>query len=63
MLKCDELRAEVLLQLRCIEIDGDWSAFTDFVQAEPWKESSRPRGDPRLLRTKAQPLPSLAVAA
>lgn len=55
-------RAEALLQLRCIEINGDWLAFTQFVQSAQWGPHSVARGHPRLLTLRPSPLPSVAVA-
>ena len=49
-------RAEALLQLRCIEINGDWEAFEEFVRRRLWR-SAPPESIPRLLTTKPQPLP------
>lgn len=56
-------RAEALLQLRCIEVNGDWDAFMDFVH-----DRMRNRGQEQgtLLRLQSRepaPLPALAQAA
>ena len=56
-------RAEALLQLRCIEINGDWSAFMAFVQERLFAESGARPGIGRLLTRKPAALPTLGVAA
>jgi hypothetical protein len=53
-------RAEALLQLRCIEINGQWDAFLEFV------EKTGPPGEPawkplRLQAAKPVPLPTLGT--
>ncbi len=52
-------RAEALLQLRCIEINGHWDHFIQSVQD---KISSSPR-PLRLLREQPAPLPTLEAVA
>jgi hypothetical protein len=52
-------RAEALLQLRCIEINGHWDPFIQAVQDEV---SSSPR-PLRLLRDEPAPLPTLEAVA
>lgn len=55
-------RAEALLQLRCIEINGDWDKFTRFVRSRVL--STEPSEEPRrLLRGTAAELPTLGLAA
>ncbi len=56
-------RAEALLQLRCIEINGDWDAFVAFVEARLLRQHLHHRGVGRLLTTTAASLPTLGVAA
>lgn len=56
-------RAEALLQLRCIEVNGDWDAFMNFVH-DRMKEKGQRHGT--LLRLQSQapaPLPAVAQAA
>ncbi len=57
-------RAEALLQLRCIEINGDWDAFASFV-AERMRRDDEEHGDgvARVLTDKPAPLPTYGVAA
>jgi hypothetical protein len=56
-------RAEALLQLRCIEINGDWDAFMAFVQANgPGKPNATPQ-EARLLADEPVPLPTFGLAA
>jgi hypothetical protein len=52
-------RAEALLQLRCIEINGHWDPFIQAVQ-DAVSSSSRPL---RLLRDEPGPLPTLEAVA
>jgi hypothetical protein len=55
-------RAEPLLRLRCIEINGDWDAFVAFVQSTlRRRRKSEPR-EVRLLTTAQSPLASMSVA-
>lgn len=56
-------RAEALLQLRCIEINGDWEAFMAFVHSSGPGRANAPPSDASLLASKPQPLPTLGVAA
>jgi len=54
-------RAEALLQLRCIEVNGEWEAFMRFVESKatgPPGEEWRPL---RLHAAKPAPLPTLGV--
>jgi len=56
-------RAEALLQLRCIEINGDWDAFMAFVHARgPGKPDATPQ-EARLLADEPMRLPTFGVAA
>ena len=58
-------RAEPLLQLRCIELNGQWEAFLAFVHARHKTAEKIPRRPHRLqllARTPA-PLPTLGAAA
>lgn len=56
-------RAEAIVQLRCIEANGDWEAFMTFVhdrlQCQAQQEGSRPR----LQADKPAPLPAIGAAA
>ena len=57
-------RAEALLQLRCIEINGNWDAFMAFVHATgPGKANAPPLEEACLLASEPGPLPTLGVAA
>ena len=56
-------RAEALLQLRCIELNGDWSAFTDFVEKRMRAQSKTEARALRLLTTQPGSLPTFGVAA
>jgi len=56
-------RAESLLQLRCIEKNGDWDAFIHWVH-DDWRSSALATGGPvRIQQKVASPLPTLAEAA
>ena len=52
-------RAEALLQLRCIEANGDWDAFADYVHDIMQAEALRDRTRLRLQTTTPAPLPSV----
>lgn len=54
--------AEALLQLRCIEINGEWDKFMRFVHAQGWTDSSNavPRGVDLQLSTP-DPLPTYGL--
>lgn len=55
-------RAEALLQLRCIDANGDWQAFVDRVH-EQARERSTSAGDRIRLQQRAPtPLPAIALA-
>jgi len=56
-------RAEALLQLRCIEINGDWDSFTEFIQEHMLAPDQTEARERRLLTTQPSPLPTLGVAA
>jgi hypothetical protein len=56
-------RAEALLQLRCIEINGDWDAFMAFVHATGPGRANAPPFETRLLASESEQLPTLGVAA
>lgn len=55
-------RAEALLQLRCVEINGDWERFVEFVHDRICAEQERRLQPTRLLLKKPKPLPLLGVA-
>jgi len=55
-------RAEALLHLRCIEINGDWEAFFTFVHKKINRKQRSSRRAQRLLRDCPEPLPTLGVA-
>jgi hypothetical protein len=56
-------RSEALLQLRCIEANGDWDNFINYVHNETQAESQRTAIRQRLQRDAPDPLPKLAMAA
>ena len=56
-------RAEPLLQLRCIEINGDWEAFIAFVCKRLRRDTTDSGSAARLLTTKHGLLPKVAGAA
>jgi len=53
-------RAEALLQLRCIELNGQWDEFIDFVQEEILRQI-RTKNRVKLLSKKPSRLPTLEV--
>lgn len=56
-------RAEALLQLRCINLNGDWDAFMAFVQDRLARESTRNRVNPRIMTRKPAELPRYGLTA
>jgi len=54
-------RAEPLLQLRCIDINGDWDAFISFVETRLGERTEAQLELQTLLQTKPAPLPTLGV--
>jgi hypothetical protein len=56
-------RAEAVLQLRCIDMNGDWEAFVQFVHDRTRAEARAKGARIRLQQRQPQPLPSLAEAA
>ncbi len=56
-------RAEALLQLRCIEINGDWDAFVSFVGERMLARSKAEVEALRLLTTKPTSLPTFGLAS
>jgi hypothetical protein len=56
-------RAEALLQLRCIEINGDWERFAEFAHKQLWAQSLVEYQRFRLQTSTASDLPNLAEAA
>lgn len=58
-------RAEALLQLRCIEINGDWEAFVAFASRRSIEESCEveAEGHARILTKTPASLPTFGVAA
>jgi hypothetical protein len=56
-------RAEAVLQLRCIDANGDWEAFVDHVHAAMRHSAVTKGARPRLQQRVASPLPSTAEAA
>jgi hypothetical protein len=51
-------RAEALLQLRCIEINGDWDAFISFVHDKTSEQARQMKTNPFLKSDDAAPLPT-----
>lgn len=56
-------RAEPLLQLRCIEINGQWSQFIAFVQRRLQRAADRDADSVRLLTNEPVALPTFGVSA
>ena len=54
-------RAEALLQLRCIEINGQWDDFLRFVEAQPTGPPGEEWRPLRLHSAKPAPLPSFGL--
>jgi len=54
-------RAEHLLQLRCIEVNGDWDAFTEFVHDRTREQAQQQRKNLSLKRTKPALLPTYGL--
>jgi hypothetical protein len=55
-------RAEALLQLRCIEINGDWDAFISFVHDRTKEQAKKSRQIPMLKSKEPGPLPTYGLA-
>lgn len=55
-------RAEHLLQLRCIEVNGDWDAFIEFVHDRTREQAHQQRKNLSLKRTNPAPLPTYGLA-
>jgi hypothetical protein len=56
-------RAEALLQLRCLEANGDWESFIDWVHADMSAAGQAHGRRLRLQQAVPAPLPKLAEAA
>lgn len=54
-------RAEHLLQLRCIEVNGDWDAFIKFVHDRTQNQSQREHKNLSLKQTAPAPLPTYGL--
>lgn len=54
-------RAESLLQLRCIEVNGDWEAFIQFVHDRTRDQAQREHKNLSLKRTTPAPLPTYGL--
>jgi len=54
-------RAEHLLQLRCIEVNGDWDAFIEFVHDKTREQAQQQRKNLSLKRTNPAPLPTYGL--
>lgn len=55
-------RAQPLLQLRCIEINGDWDAYLDFVRKRLDSTVQEQLHAPTILTSQAKPLPQSVAA-
>jgi len=55
-------RAETLLQLRCIEVNGDWDAFISFVHHKTKEQAQQTHKIISLKRQKPAPLPTYGLA-
>ena len=55
-------RAEHLLQLRCIEVNGDWDAFIEFVHSRTREQAQQQRKNLSLKRKDPAPLPTYGLA-
>jgi hypothetical protein len=56
-------RVEALIQLRCIEVNGQWDAFITAVHDQMQATAAATGRRPRLQSTSPAPLPALAEAA
>jgi len=56
-------RAGALLQLRCIEVNGDWEAFMTFVEEKLRLAAAKNHKVIRVLTWKAAPIQDLALSA
>ena len=54
-------RAEALLQLRCIEVNGDWDAFMLFVHDKMRDEGHKLKKNLALKSKEAAPLPTFGL--
>ena len=54
-------KAEALLQLRCIEINGDWDAFILFVHDRTKKQSQQSKKIPMLRSKEPSLLPTYGL--
>jgi hypothetical protein len=54
-------RAEHLLQLRCIEVNGDWDVFIEFVHDRTREQAKQQRRNLSLKRTKPASLPTYGL--
>jgi len=52
-------RAEAIVQLRCIEANGDWDNFTDFVHDRLQNQAQHHGERPRLQTPTPAPLPTI----
>ena len=55
-------RAEHLLHLRCIEVNGDWDTFIDFVHSRTRQQAQQLRKNLSLRRKDPAPLPTYGLA-
>ncbi len=54
-------RAEALLQLRCIEVNGDWDAFIEFVHHQTMEHAQHQRANLSLKCSQPAPLPTYGL--
>ena len=55
-------RAEAVVQLRCIEANGDWETFMSFVHDRLQAQAQQDGARPRLQMCEPAPLPEIEVA-
>jgi hypothetical protein len=56
-------RAETLLQLRCIEVNGDWDRFVEFVHKEVARRLRAKGSEYRVMTWSPGPLPVFGLTA
>ena len=56
-------RVEAVVQLRCIELNGDWDRFVEFVHDRVQQRGHEQGVRVRIQQKKPTPLPELGVAA
>ena len=56
-------RCEALVQLRCVDINGEWEAFTDWVHERTRRKQEETGTRVRIQTQTAAPLPTVGKAA